>query len=237
MISMTPNYEEVDQNVTLERDHTDMNEDAMRPLYSLFVLPLFVVFLGILCVYLKNFLNERLHGILQMVENYMVSVDQDFDPDQTPVKVIERLNSMVTEEGSSLSDLDWDDSIERNAQVIANDLTKDSDNKNSTQSDDDSIINVDLSDYLNLVEKIEAVQANKDKGQRSSSPISETFHQTGIDFTTSPNHFPSFNLQMEESSEVDSDKEESTSIDFNHKEGSEEKIPSMTRSGKVYKSI
>ena len=139
--------------------HTDMSSGMMRPLYGLFALPLFVVCTGILCAYVKHFLNERIHRLIRMLDNYMISVDEDID--QTPVKVLERLDSIVTDDGSSSSELVWDDSIERNAQELPNDMRKESDNNNSTQTSNDSIINVDLSDYLNLVKKIGVAQAKK----------------------------------------------------------------------------
>ena len=64
MTSVRPpyNYEEVEQNGAYDNDHySDMSTGMMRPLYGLFALPLFVVCTGILCAYVKHFLNERIH--------------------------------------------------------------------------------------------------------------------------------------------------------------------------------
>ena len=77
------------------------------------------------------------------------------DADQTPVKVLEMLDGIESDDGDLTSDLIWDDSIEKNAQILINEISdqrkevdpKVQDNDHSSNS---SVIAVNLEDYLSV---------------------------------------------------------------------------------------
>ena len=141
-----------------EIQQEDQNSN-IRPLYALFILPLFIVCTGVLIAYLKRYLQARMLNLVRLVDAYMTPSD-DYDPDQTPPKVIEMLDAMETDGGDSISDLVWDDSIERNAQLLVDDIR----NPNASNSRESSIINVNLDDYLNMFQ-------NHDQSDISSSTL------------------------------------------------------------------
>ena len=96
-------------------EHTDPGEEyndqfTTRPLYSLFIVPVVMIALEIFLGCIRNFLFTKVRNLISMVDNYMLSVDQ-IDMDQTPVKVLDRLDAETTFLYSE-SDLEWDDSIE-----------------------------------------------------------------------------------------------------------------------------
>ena len=96
---------------------------------------------------------------MNIVDNYMVSVESA-DLDQTPVKVLERLDNLSTFDEDSEPELLWDDCIEHNAQHIVDEIcqnmsTDKSKRMESTsqnnQSAVSSIINVNLDDYFRVI--------------------------------------------------------------------------------------
>ena len=100
----------------------EIEESNVRPMYALFILPLVIVFSAISIAYLKHCLQRRILNLIRLVYEYMTPSDV-VDPDQTPLKVLERLDAVETDDGDLTSDLLWDDSIERNAQIIVDEAT------------------------------------------------------------------------------------------------------------------
>ena len=91
-----------------------------RPLYGLFIIPLVLIFTGVLCGYLRNVIFEKVRNLIRNVDNFMLSIDEDLG--QTLVNVLDILNSQGTYDGNSSSDLIWDDSIERNDEEIVKNI-------------------------------------------------------------------------------------------------------------------
>ena len=85
-------------NRDVRQDEKELSSGYLRPQYGLFILPVFIILIGLLFGYLKNCTFKRVRNLIRMVENYMLSVDQDIE--ETPVKVLERLNSLSTWDGS-----------------------------------------------------------------------------------------------------------------------------------------
>ena len=152
--------------------HGDSSIEMDRKLYGLFIVPVIFTFAGIFCGYIRHILFDLLRKMIRMVDNYMLSVDQDIDIDQTPVKVLDTLNSLSTIDHlqvldtlnslstSSSSELLWDDSIERNAQDIVRNMSQDfdseenaNDSKDKSHSSETSIINIDFGDYFQMIQK------------------------------------------------------------------------------------
>ena len=196
-----------------------------RKLYGLFILPVIFIFAGIFCGYVRHMLFERVRRLIMMVDNHMLSVDQDIDMDQTPVKVLDTLNSLSTVDYDSSSDLLWDDSIERNAEDIIRNMGKDfnseegEDKKDKSDSSQNSIINIDFAEYFKIIDKIPRVnetdipeESAKSPGcmrteecipsdpHRCSSPIDNSSHSLDR-YESSPDHFPSFNVPIEDNSD------------------------------------
>ena len=79
-------------------------------------------------------------------------MNQDIDMDQTPVKLLDTLNSLNTNDYDSSSDLLWDDSIGRNTEDIIRNMRKDfnsedgEDTKDRGDSSQNSIISIDCGD-------------------------------------------------------------------------------------------
>ena len=132
-------------------------------------------------IILKNCVFERVRNLIRMVDNYMLDVHQDTE--ETPVKV---LNSLSNWDGSSLSGLMWDESIENNAKEVvkkiwqgANNKVNDSHSQNQPESSVSSLIAVDLTDYLKLINEIPSfknisgsnVNKSKDEEIVSSTPV------------------------------------------------------------------
>ena len=111
---------EVKSSDSRAEDHV---ESSSRPLYALFVLPVLVLSIGICVGYIRHFMLYRVRNIIRMVDNYMLSTD-DEDMDQTPVKVLDIQDALSTFDYDSNDELAWDDSIERNAQDIVNNWRK-----------------------------------------------------------------------------------------------------------------
>ena len=132
-------------------------------------------------IILKNCVFERVGNLIRMVDNYMLDVHQDTE--ETPVKV---LNSLSNWDGSSLSGLMWDESIENNAKEVvkknwqgANNKVNDSHSQNQSESSVSSLIAVDLTYYLKLINEIPSfknisgsnVNKSKDEEIVSSTPV------------------------------------------------------------------
>ena len=98
---------------SLEKDMQDSLDTARtRPLYSLFVLPVVMLFFATLIGYVRHYLFLRVRNIMNM-DNYMVSTE--VDPDQTSVKVLEILDALSTFDYNTDNELLWDNSFEGNA--------------------------------------------------------------------------------------------------------------------------
>ena len=215
---------------------------SSRPLYALFVLPVLALSVGICVGYIRHFMLHRVRNLIRMVDNYMLSSDSE-DMDQTPVKVLNIQDQLSTFDYESNDELVWDDSIERNAQDVVNQLEENKDGSNSSL-----IIDVNVEDYLKLFPKIPAqihstpksnkiTNMKRDSQMKSSSQSLSNTSPSGIDhdrFETSPHHFPSFNIPLSESSDESVDEDESKKIP-SHNCDIEMKEPSTTRSGKRYK--
>ena len=93
--SLNPSSRESDTEFTGVELIGDKSIDSQRtnPLYALFILPLVMIGLGICLGYIKHYLFIRVRNLMNMVDNYMVSVEAG-DLDQTPVKVLERLDNL-----------------------------------------------------------------------------------------------------------------------------------------------
>ena len=76
--------------------HAGSTKEMDRKLYGLFILPVILNFAGIFLGYIRNMLFDRVRRLIRMVDNHMLSVDQDIYMDQTPVKVLDTLNSLST---------------------------------------------------------------------------------------------------------------------------------------------
>ena len=218
--------------------------ESSRPLYALFVLPVLALSIGICVGYIRHFMLYRVRNLIRMIDNYMLSTD-DEDMDQTPVKVLNIQDQLSTFDYDSNDELAWDDSIERNAQDIVNELEENKDGSNSSL-----IIDVNVEDYLKLFPKIpdhihstpkstKTTNKKRDSQMKSSSPSSSP---SGIDqnrFVPSPHHFPSFNIPLSESSDENVDEDESKKIQSDNSKDCvidmEMKELSTTRSGKRYK--
>ena len=122
--------------------------ESSRPLYALFVLPVLALSIGICVGYIRHFMLHRVRNLIRMVDNYMLSSDNE-DMDQTPVKVLNIQDQLSTFDYDSNDELAWDDSIERNAQDVVNQLKENNDGSNSSL-----IIDVNVEDYLKLFPKI-----------------------------------------------------------------------------------
>ena len=72
--------------------------------------------------YIKHCIQNRIWNLIGLVDNYIVSADAE-DPDQTKLKVLEMLDGIETDDGDLTSDLKWDDSIEKNAQILINEIS------------------------------------------------------------------------------------------------------------------
>ena len=125
----------------------------------LFVLPLVVVFGAISLAYIKHCIQNRIHHLIGLVDNCLVSADVE-DPDQTPIKVLEMLDGIDTNDGDLSSDLIWDDSIEKNAQILIDEISNPRQEVNPKEispkdqnyghSNNTSIIDVNVDDYVKL---------------------------------------------------------------------------------------
>ena len=182
-----------------------------------------------------------------MTDNYMLSTD-DEDMDQTPVKVLDIQDDLSAFDYDSNDELAWDDSIERNAQDIVNEIEENKDGSNSSL-----IIDVNVEDYLKLFPKIpdqihstpkstKNTKEERDSQMKSSSPSLYNASPSGIDqnrFVPSPHHFPSFNIPLSDSSDENVDEDESKKIQSNNSKDCaiemEMKELSTTRLGKRYK--
>ena len=235
------------------QDVQGRSEDSnLRPMYALFVLPLVVVFTAIGIAYLKQCLQARILNLIRLVDDYITPSD-DYDPDQTPAKVLEMLNAMDTDDGEVTSDLLWDDSIERNAQLLVDDISnaakRNSGIQDEGQLNESSIINVNFDDFLNLFQnqehsedQISFPEAADQPPIGSSTPLnlnvksksesSKSIH-SGVDsrsvdslakYINTPEHFPSFTAEVI----IDNS-------DFSEDES--EPHYSQTRSGKIYKNL
>ena len=165
----------------------------------------------------------------------------DYDPDQTPAKVIEMLDAMETDEGDLISDLVWDDSIERNAELLVDDIR----NSSGSHSRESSIINVDLDDYLKMYQNHDHSNipssfpdskpedsdhqpfdsstpvnvCEENKNDSSSSDSNSKSVNSLAKYISSPEHYPSFNIKTDIS-------DDETDHQY-----------SKTRSGKVCKNV
>ena len=190
--------------------------ESSRPLYALFILPVLALSVGICVGYIRHFMLYDVRNLIRMVDNYMLSSD-DEDMDQTPVKVLNIQDQLSTFDYDSNDELAWDDSIERNAQDIVNELEENKDGSNSSL-----IIDVNVEDYLKLFPKIpdqihstpkstKTTNKKRDSQMKSSSPSLSNASTSGIDhnrFVPSPHHFPSFNIPLSESNDENVDEDE-----------------------------
>ena len=226
------------------------NEDTnLRLMYALFILPLFIVFTVILIGYLKQCLQARVLNLIRLVDAYMTPSDEH-DSDQTPPKVLEMLDAMETDDGELTNDLLWNDSIERNAHLLVNDISneakKNSRIQNESQLSEASIIDVNFDDYLKLFENQDhsdnqssISKCNPEDSDHqpigSSTPLNLCVESNSISsrsmdsrtvakYISSPQHFPSFNVQVNISNSDIS--EDESDQDY-----------SKTRSGKIYKTL
>ena len=220
-------------------------------MYALFILPLLTVFTAISIGYLKQCLQARILNLIRLVDAYMTPSDEH-DPDQTPPKILEMLDAMETDDGELTRDLLWDDSIERNAQLLVDDIgneaKKNSRIQNESQLNESSIIDVNFDDYLKLFE----IQEHSDNQSSiskcnpedsdhqpigSSTPLnlrvesnsdSSRSIQSEVDsmakYISTPEHFHSFNVQVNiGNSDILEDESD--------------QHYSKTRSGKIYKTL
>ena len=220
---------ELNSSDSRAEDHV---ESSSRPLYALFVLPVLILTIGICVGYIRHFILYRVRNLIRMTDHYMLSTD-DEDIDQTPVKVLDMQDNLSTFDYDSNDELAWDDSIERNAQDIVNEIEENKDGSNSSL-----IIDVNVEDYLKLFPKIPGEIHSTPKSTKNTKEASAL----GIDqnrFVPSPHHFPSFNIPLSDSSDENVDEDESKKIQSdNSKECTiemEMKELSTTRSGKRYK--
>ena len=183
---------EIRSTDSITEDH--VNVESSRPLYGLFVLPVLIISIGICVGYIRHFMLHRVRNIIRMVDDYMISNDDD--PDQTPVKVLDIQDALSTFDYDSTDELAWDDSIERNAQDIVNKLEESKDDSNSSL-----IIDVNLDDYLKLFPKIPS--SSLARSRSTPSPSRENRFETG------PDHFPSFNISISDSSDENFDENDS----------------------------
>ena len=150
----------------------DSDQSVTRPLYVLFIVPVVAIALGISLGYIRHYLFTKVRNLISIVENHMLSVEE-IDGDQTPVNVLERLDDESTFLYAD-SDLEWDDSTERNAELIVDEIHSE---MGSNHSSTTSIINVNLDDYMNAIKVIEKITPEKDqeedqcqKDVRTSTP-------------------------------------------------------------------
>ena len=171
-------------------------------------------------------------NLIRLIDNYMVSAETH-NSNQTPVKVLERFDAMETDNDHLSSELLWDHTIETNARKVIHDIIKHT-NQGDTRSSDPSLINVSVSDYLrvfnmnnhsqssttsdNSLEKplrSSTPQAPKVTGQTSGtedkqdqdqcSNPEEPLQENMSKYISTPDHFPSFNIDMDISSELSGD--------------------------------
>ena len=236
---------EIRSTDSITEDH--VNVESSRPLYGLFVLPVLIISIGICVGYIRHFMLHRVRNIIRMVDDYMISNDDD--PDQTPVKVLDIQDALSTFDYDSTDELAWDDSIERNAQDIVNKLEESKDDSNSSL-----IIDVNLDDYLKLFPKIpdqihstpKSKKNTKDEEREQTKTSSSLARSRSTPspsrenrFETGPDHFPSFNISISDSSDENFDENDSKKSQSDISKESdiltEMKEVSRTRSGKRYK--
>ena len=106
---------------------------------------------------------------------------------EIPIKVLDNLDAMTTFDYNSDNDLVWDDSIERNAQDIANELEE-----NKVDSSSSSIIDVNVEDYLRLFPRVPEISSSTPLHvpSASSSPRSGSGRSKPSVITTSPSPTP-----------------------------------------------
>ena len=223
---------------TENEEHTDPGDEyndqfMTRSLCALFIVPVVMIALGNFFGYIHHFLFTKARNLISMVDNYMLSVDQ-IDMDQTPVKVLERLDAETTFLYSD-SDLEWDDSIERNAEQIVDEIYNEMDTsltpgeRNASASNhftSTSIISINLDDYMNAINFCHVIEKNtsqKDNKEdqcqnnaksstpkpldlRSSSSASKGAENDLNRFLSKSDHFPSFNATFSDSDHNELDK-------------------------------
>ena len=133
-----------------------------------FILLLVIAFSAISIAYLKHCLQMRILNLIRLVDEYMTPSDVE-DPDQTPLKVLERLDAIEIDYEDLTSDLLWDDSIERN--VCAESTSNSS---RSTQSEMNSRTVDSMAKYLSTPEYFPSFNIHMNI---SNSDISENDHQ------------------------------------------------------------
>ena len=160
--SENPDSEDVNskiENKQLTDPEAENNDqDMTRPIYDLFIVPVVVIGLGIFSGYNRHYVFTKVRNLISMVENHMLSVEE-IDGDQTQVKVLERLDDESTFLYTD-SDLEWDDSIERNTEHIVDEIHNEMESNHSSTT---SIVNVNLDDYMNAIKVIEKNTPQKDQ--------------------------------------------------------------------------
>ena len=246
---------------TGEESQQEFSQTQLRLNYVLFLLPLVEVFGVVSIVYIKHCIQNRIRNLIQLLDNH---IDME-DADETPVKVLEMLHGIESDDGDLTSDLIWDDSIEKNAQILINEISdqrkevdpKVQDNDHSSNS---SLIAVNLEDYLKIFNaentsiRSDVPVTNDQLPISSSTPILPDLNQSskysrGEDsprnsnnsrseesqrislskYLSSPEHFPSFNVNI-----LSSDSESSQDECDLKVQGRKE---SKTRSGRIYKTV
>ena len=202
--------------------------------------------LGICLGYIKHYLFIRVRNLMNMVDNYLVSVETG-DLDETPVKVLERLDNLSTFDEESEPELLWDDIIAHNAEDIAEKICQNmrstSQSNQSSDSTVSSIINVNLDDYFRAINHPNFDSESKEEDQvhaqiRSSTPFKSDHNvhiqnQDKSSTTCEKNvatayDYPSFNISLSDSNK-DISEDDLENIIKDHE--------STTRSGKRYKLI
>ena len=238
-----PESDSLSEEETGEESQVEFSQTQLRLNYVLFLLPLVVVFGVVSIMYIKHYIRNRIRNLIQLLDNHM---DME-DADQTPVKVLEMMDGIESDDGDLTSDLIWDDSIEKNAQILIDEISdqrkevdpKDQDNDHSSIS---SVIAVNLEDYLVLFNagntsiRDDLPVTNNQLPISSSTPIiaernsnssrSEDSQRNSLSkYLSSPEHFPSFNVNI-----LGSDSESS-------QDECDLKVQSKTRSGRIYKTV
>ena len=238
-----PESDSLSEEETGEESQVEFSQTQLRLNYVLFLLPLVVVFGVVSIMYIKHCIRNRIRNLIQLLDNHM---DME-DADQTPVKVLEMLDGIESDDGDLTSDLIWDDSIEKNAQILINEISdqrKEMDPKvqDNDHSSNSSVIAANLEDYLSVFNagntsiRDDLPVTNDQLPISSSTPIipernsnnsrSEESQRISLSkYLSSPEHFPSFNVNI-----LSSDSESS-------QDECELKVQSKTRSGRIYKTV
>ena len=152
------------QNFTSRKLQDNRSKNSLNHLYSLLVIPIFAIFIGVLIGLLKRYGCTLLVNFARRVSNYVLNIN-DTDNDlsvHTPSAVNEILDALSTETygSSSISSLSWDPRIRTEAEVISrkikdmnNQATQTSDHSSSIINDsNESIIAIDYNAPLSPIE-------------------------------------------------------------------------------------